>query len=260
MRTDDDHDSEFILTPGIFLKEFLAPLGVQPDRLSLPQKAALAFHPEGLEQLVNLSNAKPIGDWAFPIIESSLCKGIYHGQEVLVSKIPPSAPNAVAFVECLICLGMTQVIVAGCAGSIHPEAKAGSIVIPTWAVRGEGTSSYYSKKATNLHASNRLVQQMQKVAERNSLSYLSGPTWTADGLFRESKREMERYKAQGILTVEMEMSALFALANFRKIELAGLLVISDTYFDGHKIMIFNDVYLKGHHDMAKVILEVLCEN
>ena len=258
MEKDQIEAEELLLTPKLFLDEFLTPIGVHPDQLSFPPRAALAFQNECLSHLIDLSKAKALGNWLFPISEAPIYQGTYQGEEVLVSKIPPSAPNAIAFVECLISLGVNRIIAAGAAGSIHPKAQAGSIVIPTQAIRGEGTSSYYFKTAINVHASKLLVKLLEESASRNHIPILHGSTWTSDGVFRETITKMKQYSSQGVLTVEMEMSALFAMAMFRKIDLAGLLVISDTHFNGHKIMVFNKIYQNAQEDVARILLGALC--
>jgi purine-nucleoside phosphorylase len=258
VKTDQREDKELILTPKLLLEEFLTHQGISPDGLTIPPRAALAFQHECLSHLINLSNAKPLGDWLFPISEAPIYHGKYHGKAILISKIPSSAPNAVAFVECLICLDVNRIIATGAAGSIHPKAQAGSMVIPTHAIREEGTSYHYYEMAIDAHASKLLVKLLGESANRNHVPFLRGSTWTTDGVLRETISKMKQYSSQGVLTVEMEMSALFAMAMFRKIDLAGLLVISDTHFDGHKIVVFDKVYQDAQEDAAKILLGALC--
>ncbi len=131
------------------------------------------------------------------------------------------------------------------------------MIIPTQAIREEGTSYCYYEQGVMVHASELLVNLLQGAARRNRTPVLSGVTWTTDGVFRESIRKMKEYSSQGVLTIEMEMSALFALAMSKKINLAGLLVISDTNFDGHKIVIFGQEYQAAQKDAAKIIVEAL---
>jgi purine-nucleoside phosphorylase len=38
---------------------------------------------------------------------------------------------------------------------------------------------------------------------------------------------VENYQQQGVLAVEMEISALYSVAQFRQVELGGILVVSD---------------------------------
>jgi uridine phosphorylase len=256
--TDQTEDKELILTPKLLLKEFLSHQGISPDQLVIPPRAALAFQSECLRHLLTLSKAKPLGDWLFPISEAPIYLGKYLGKTVLISKIPTSAPNAIAFVECLISLGVSKIIATGAAGSIHPSAGAASMVIPTGAIRDEGTSYCYYEKDIEVHASEVLIKLLEESANRNNIRVLRGPTWTTDGVFRETITKMKEYSSKGVLTIEMEMSALFALAMFRNIELAGLLIISDTHFDAHKIVVFDQIYQKAELDAVKIILGALC--
>jgi len=45
--------------------------------------------------------------------------------------------------------------------------------------------------------------------------------------FPETREKVSRYGKMDILAVEMEMSALFTVAVYRKISLGGLMVVSD---------------------------------
>ncbi len=54
-----------------------------------------------------------------------------------------------------------------------------------------------------------------------------GPTWTTDGLYRETPARIARRRAAGCLTVEMEAAALFAIARFRGVELAQIVYAGD---------------------------------
>jgi uridine phosphorylase len=256
--SDQTEDKDLILSPKLFLNEFLSHQGVSASQLLIPLRAALAFQSECLSHLIYLSNAKPIGNWLFPISEAPLYLGKYLEKTVLISKIPSSAPNAIAFVECLINLGVSRIIATGAAGSIHPSAGAGRMVIPTGAIRDEGTSYCYYKKGIAVHASEELINLLGESANQNGIQVLRGSTWTTDGVFRETITKMKKYRSKGVLTIEMEMSALFALAMFRKIELAGLLVISDTHFDGQKIMVFDQVYQNAQANAARILLGGLC--
>lgn len=61
--------------------------------------------------------------------------------------------------------------------------------------------------------------------------FLKGPTWTHEALYRETAREVELCQKEGILTVDMEAAALFAVAAYHKVEIASLFTISDSLAD-----------------------------
>ena len=54
-----------------------------------------------------------------------------------------------------------------------------------------------------------------------------GLTWTTDAIFRETPARVARRRQQGCLTVEMEASAMFAVATFRGATYGQLLYAGD---------------------------------
>ena len=54
-----------------------------------------------------------------------------------------------------------------------------------------------------------------------------GATWTIDTPYRETIDEVRHYRAAGVLTVEMEAAAVFAVATVRGVSAASAFVVSD---------------------------------
>ena len=68
---------------------------------------------------------------------------------------------------------------------------------------------------------------------KNSLDKLNqkhfvGTSWTIDAPYRETVAEAKQYQKEGVATVEMEASALFAVAQYRNVELGAIFTISDS--------------------------------
>jgi purine-nucleoside phosphorylase len=72
-----------------------------------------------------------------------------------------------------------------------------------------------------------LTNKLGKAIKNIGLNYETSTSWTIDAPYRETKAEIKKYKKQGIATVEMEASALFAVAKLRKVKLASAFVVSD---------------------------------
>jgi uridine phosphorylase len=66
-------------------------------------------------------------------------------------------------------------------------------------------------------------------------TYKRGATWTIDAPFRETTEELRHYREDGVLTVEMEAAALFAVAQHRRFDAAAAFVLSDTLSDAEWI-------------------------
>ncbi|MFR9804969.1 hypothetical protein ACL02T_22190 [Pseudonocardia sp. RS010] len=58
--------------------------------------------------------------------------------------------------------------------------------------------------------------------------YVTARAWTTHGLFRETRGRVARRVAEGCAVVDMEASALIAVARFRGIRLAHLLFAGDS--------------------------------
>jgi len=131
------------------------------------------------------------------------------------------APASVAGLEDMIASGATHIIALGLAGSINPMARIGDIVVPLRGVREEGTSYHYAPPEYTPQPSRELVEALTRALRRIGASPLTGGVWTTDAMYRETLDKVGAYSARGILVVEMEMTALMTVANYREAELAG---------------------------------------
>ena len=106
----------------------------------------------------------------------------------------------------------------------------GAIVIGDKAVSGEGTSRYYPLPEPAFPAK-RLQQEIVRHCANCGLMTQLAAIWSTDALYREDRRQLNRLREeQGVQAVDMEYSALCAVAAFRRIELAGVFVVSDELF------------------------------
>ena len=105
----------------------------------------------------------------------------------------------------------------------------GHVVVPTAAVRDEGTSYHYLPASREVEPTQEGAQGIVKeVLSRATIPFLEGKTWTTDALYRETRSKVDRRIAEGCVTVEMEAAALLAVAAFRGVELGYLLAAADT--------------------------------
>jgi uridine phosphorylase len=178
--------------------------------------------------------------------------------DVIIGKIPEGAPKAVIFIEFLYCLGVNRIIVTGAAGSLQPEVPGCSLVAMTSAIREEGTSYHYIDAAEVAQASEDLLRRFHEAADRARIKIHSGPTLTNDAPFRISTSKIKQYQKLNVLTADMELAALFAVAQCRGMDLAGLLVISDTHYGDRQIFAFSEGYRQAQTHAAMIILDTLC--
>ena len=125
------------------------------------------------------------------------------------------APLSAAFMDELIALGCRKFIACGGAGVLEGNLTLGHLIVPTGAVRDEGTSYHYLPPAREVDASPEAVVAIEKILKRDHVDYVTGKTWTTDGVYRETTAKIQLRRAEGCLTVEMEAAAFFAVARFR---------------------------------------------
>jgi purine-nucleoside phosphorylase len=83
---------------------------------------------------------------------------------------------------------------------------------------------------------------------------ISGPVWTTDAPYRESRQKIKALGDQGILGVDMEFAALSGVAAFRKVELTGVMLVSDELFHAQWKPGFGN---KSFKEKSKAILNYL---
>jgi uridine phosphorylase len=137
------------------------------------------------------------------------------------------APMAAMTMEKLIALGAKRVVLCGWCGAVDPGLRLGDIVVPDLAVAGEGTSPYYPVPPP-LRAHPGLRRQLLDLLREEDLLAHGGTLWSTDAPYREDRRQLALlHGEQGVVAVDMEYSALCAVAAFRQVGFAAVLVVSD---------------------------------
>ena len=104
-----------------------------------------------------------------------------------------------------------------------PDVALGHVIVPTSAVRDEGTSYHYLAPSRSASPTPQAVDAIVKTLEAHHVPFVTGATWTTDALYPETRGKVERRVAEGCLTVEMEAAAFFAVAAFRGVTFGQLL-------------------------------------
>ena len=142
------------------------------------------------------------------------------------------APGAACNLESAIALGCKSLFVFGQCGGVAPETSVGDIVVPTEVVREEGTSFHYTSDEGNALPDGVLLNDLKEhlaTCTNPGTRIHIGKTVTTDAVFRQTIKKELRWRTQGILGVEMELSALLSVARHHGVPAVGLLVVSDKH-------------------------------
>lgn len=151
----------------------------------------------------------------------------YEGRRFAVIHPGVGAPLAVGVLEEAIALGCRKFIACGGAGALNADLTVGHLMIPLAAVRDEGTSYHYLPPGREVAASAEGVDAIRQTLDAHAIPYVVGKTWTTDAIYRETPAKIARRRAEGCITVEMEASAFFAVAQFRGVTFAQILYGGD---------------------------------
>jgi purine-nucleoside phosphorylase len=252
----DGETDETHLTPGAFLSYRLQRLGRTAETNIVHPTVLLAFQTHIADQLVHETHARPVGEGFSTQAVAPFWNGTLGGAPISIQRLPIGAPMAASAFELLIEGGARTFIVAGIAGSLTPKAPIGGIVIPTGALREEGTSYHYLPPDADPLPDPELVQALVVAAEARGITPGIGHVWTTDAIFREMGWKVRQYGAAGILAVEMELAALLAVAQVRGVRLAAVLAISDELFHPWTPGWHIEEFLTGSRAAATIALDV----
>ena len=153
------------------------------------------------------------------------------GRVGVLTNIGIGAPSVVSLAEELIALGTRRLISIVWGGALQPGLEPGQVVICQRALRDEGVSHHYLPPAKYVDASSDLMARLAAAMEQRGQPFQLGATWTTDAPYRETREEVQRYQAEGVKTVEMEIAGILALAQARGIEAASVVVVGDSLAD-----------------------------
>ncbi len=137
------------------------------------------------------------------------------------------APLAATFLEEAIALGATKFIACGGAGVLDGKISTGHVMVPTAAVRDEGTSYHYLPASREVDADPVALAAIETTLSIHSIPFDRVKTWTTDAIYRETPGKVQLRRAEGCSTVEMECATFFAVAHFRDVRFGQMLYGGD---------------------------------
>jgi uridine phosphorylase len=198
-----------------------------PAAEEMPTHAVICFFREVIDRLCVRAGARILTTLVaehgtHPIYEQTI-----EGRRLAVFHPGVGAPLAAGFLEEAIAHGIRTVVACGGAGALVPDLTMGHVVVPTAAIRDEGTSYHYLPASRQVAPSPTAVVAIEDTLRRHGVAYRTGATWTTDAIYRETRAKAAARVAEGCLTVEMEAAAFFAVAAFRGITFGQLLYAGD---------------------------------
>jgi uridine phosphorylase len=208
------------------------PAVIEPGELIKPvegiaEHAVLCFFQDVIEGLKNSHPYETIYTLGSEIGPNPVYQFEFEGGPLVVFHPGVGAPLAGAFLDELIALGCRKFIACGGAGVLDASIEMGQVLVPQSAVRDEGLSHHYLPPAREVAAHPQAIQAIVNTLKTHDVPYTLTKTWTTDAIYRETRAKVNRRRAEGCLTVEMEAAAFFAVAKFRNCIFGQLLYGGD---------------------------------
>lgn len=162
--------------------------------------------------------------------------GTLDGERVLVLSTGIGGPSAAIAMEELYRIGTRTVIRIGTCGAMQPHIGSGHIVIPTAAVRMEGTSREYMPIEMPAAADFSVVSALSQTARESGFISHTGVVQSKDSFYGQHSPESmpvsyeltakwEAWKKCGVLASEMETAAIFSVAQVRSMRAGCVLYV-----------------------------------
>ena len=160
--------------------------------------------------------------------------GTLDGTRVSVTSTGIGGPSAAIAIEELVALGAHTFLRIGTCGGMQPELVPGALIIPTGAIRMEGTSQEYMPLAFPAVPDFGLTEHLVCAARAAAYDYQTGVVQCKDSFYGQHSPETmpvaptllqnwQAWKAAGTLASEMESAALFTVAAARHVRCATIL-------------------------------------
>lgn len=180
-----------------------------------PDTAVSCFERHTFQRMVDRLSAVEIGRVSCATFEMPVYRAEYRGKEVVLFQSYVGAPCCAGALDELFAMGVEKVVLFGSCGVLDQSIENCGIIVPTAALRDEGTSYHYAPASDEIEVNPRYREEFCRILARHSCSCAEGKVWTTDGIYRETAEKVRRRKAQGCICVDMECAAVAAVAQFR---------------------------------------------
>lgn len=194
---------------------------------NVPEYCVLCFFYEVIDNLHKNHKLKKVAYLKSELGHHAVYEVKFKEKKLIVFNPGVGAPLAVGLLEEIIALGCKKFIACGGAGVLDKNIALGHVIIPSAAVRDEGTSYHYLPPAREIEAPSKGVSAVKKILKKYGFPYVAGKVWTTDAFYRETPQKVILRKKEGCIAVEMESAAFFAVTKFRKVDFAQILYGGD---------------------------------
>ena len=158
-----------------------------PGRLGDARTSSLCYFQDVIRLVADEYGAEVLITLASEIGPNVVYRLEHAGVPIALAHPGVGAPLAAGFLEELIGLGGRSFVAVGGAGALVSELTLGHVIVPTAAIRDEGTSYHYLPPAREIEPTPEVLDALVATLEERAVPYVKGKTWTTDAIFRETR-------------------------------------------------------------------------
>ncbi len=215
----------------------------------VPELCLLDFDGGITDWLVASHRAEPWISWA--CFYTPMVSIVVDGTAVAIIPRTIGGPYAVLVAEQLRASGAKVIFGLTSAGRVDPALPLPSFVIPTAALRDEGTSYHSFAPSPSADPTPELIEPLRAALKPLGRSVVAGPVRTTDAPYRETREQWQRHAVSGILAVDMQAASLFAFSAARNFPI-GIVAQVTNAVHHHE-----DSFDKGSHDDEYRLVEAI---
>jgi AMP nucleosidase len=166
--------------------------------------------------------------------QGQYCEGNFrtvHAKDLNCSMIDfgIGSPQAALVINCLAYLeNLKSVVMLGMCGGIDDILKKGDFLVPSAAIRGEGTSRHYMPKEFPAIPASSVNLYCIGAVRKLGMTPYCGIVYTTDRRLWEFDDDFVNYlRNRRVLAIEMELATLFTVAYRYEVPIGSVMLVSD---------------------------------
>jgi uridine phosphorylase len=213
-------------TPQDFIRYIAEVKKLPISAIKVPERLLITYQRSAYEYAKSLINGELLEWWIYGE-NQPFCVGKFNNVEIGLGRFWIGASAAATTLEEVIACGAKKIVEIGLSGGLQQFLKPGDIIVVTEVIRDEGTSYHYFPPEVKVESSEDLRDKLLKQLNMKGAKYYCGKVWSTDGVYRETRGKFLKFKRVGVLAVNMETSAIFAVSKYRGVKTASVQVVSD---------------------------------
>ena len=147
-----------------------------------PKIAVSCFSRSTFQRMLEMFPHELIYETSMANVAIPIYKLVIDDNELATFNAPVGASACVGILEDIFALGADKLVLFGTCGVLDEDIKETSIIIPSHALRDEGTSFHYVEASDEIAVNVGVLDHFRSYLNERQISHKEGKVWTTDGI------------------------------------------------------------------------------